>query len=100
MKHTPGPWYLISDDGCDFTVISTIKTIDRDLDMESEVLGSSEWIRAKPEDLKLMAAAPDLLEALQALEMLFAPLARDATAACWIDNARAAIAKATGIDHD
>jgi len=43
-----------------------------------------------------IAAAPDLLEALQALDTLFAPIAKDTTAAQWIDKARAAIAKATG----
>lgn len=45
---------------------------------------------------RLIAAAPDLLEALQALTVLFSPLAKDSTTANWIDKARAAIAKATG----
>lgn len=40
------------------------------------------------------SAVPELLEALQALETLFSPLASDSTAATWIDKARAAIAKA------
>jgi len=43
-----------------------------------------------------VAERDELLEALQAIEMLYAPLARDSTAATWIDKARAAIARATG----
>ena len=43
-----------------------------------------------------IAERDELLEALQAIEMLYAPLARDSTAATWIDKARAAIARATG----
>lgn len=45
---------------------------------------------------RLAAINAELLEALQALETLFAPLARDSTAATWVDKARAVITKATG----
>jgi hypothetical protein len=45
---------------------------------------------------RLIAAAPELLEALTALELLFAPCVSDSTQSDWIDKARAAIAKATG----
>lgn len=45
----------------------------------------------------LIAAAPDLLEALQKMEFAFAPFAKDSTLANVIDLARAAIAKATGV---
>ena len=58
---------------------------------------------AKAEYEEMIAAADaaiaerdELLESLQAIEMLYAPLARDSTAATWIDKARAAIARATG----
>lgn len=44
---------------------------------------------------RLIAAAPDLLEALRAVDVLFGHLARDSTQRIWLDNARAAIAKAT-----
>lgn len=64
MAHTPGPRYLIADDGCDFTAIATKQSISGELDLEHEVLGSSEWLRVNPEDLKLMAASADLFEAL------------------------------------
>ncbi len=50
-------------------------------------------------DARLIAAAPDLLEACKALELLFAPLARDCTAANAIDKAREAIAKADGLPY-
>lgn len=106
-KRTPGPWYLIADSGCDFTAISTKKTIDRDIDIDTEVLGSSEWIRAKPEDLKLMAAAPDLLNALTklfeigqvfpgAIELNVTPYDFSVDFEMWEKEARLAIAKATG----
>ena len=58
---------------------------------------------AKAEYEEMIAAADaaiaerdELLESLQAIEMLYAPLARDSTAATWIDKARAAITRATG----
>lgn len=46
------------------------------------------------EHMSLVLAAPELLQALKALEMLFSPCVRDSTQADWIDRARAAIAKA------
>ncbi len=65
MKHTKGPWYLIADNGADFTAIATVPKIEGYMDTEKEVLGSSEWLRVKPADLTLMTAAPELLEALE-----------------------------------
>ena len=44
---------------------------------------------------RLIAAAPELLEALRAVDVLFGHLATDSTQRIWLDNARAAIAKAT-----
>lgn len=57
-----------------------------------------EWnaLDFRRERARLLAAAPELLEALKALEALFSPAAKDSTTAAWIDKARAAIAKATG----
>ena len=65
-KHTPGPWY-VTDNTEPFTdtAIATRTDLTQENYQDHEVLGYSEWIRVKPEDLKLMAAAPDLLEALQ-----------------------------------
>ena len=67
-KHTPGPWYVVNHDSfSEFTAISTKPEISGNskIDLENEVLGTSEWLRAKPEDLGLMALAPELLEACQ-----------------------------------
>lgn len=65
-KHTPAPWYLIQTDGTDFTAISRRE---KNGDLGDEILGTSEWLRATPEDLRLMAAAPDLLDALHLAEI-------------------------------
>ncbi len=61
--HTKGPWFVNAEDGADFTAISTNPNGDGSIEFEKEVLGSSEWLRVKPEDLRLMAAGPELLEA-------------------------------------
>jgi hypothetical protein len=92
-KHTPGPWEVFYKTKYDEWHVSVPM---------SE--GNMRWglfddgVRSEnPEaDARLIAAAPDLLKACKALELLFAPLARDCTAADAIDKARAAIAKAEG----
>ena len=89
-KYTPGPWYVI-DGGTDDIAISTKPQGNHDFD--SEVLGYSEWIRVEDADLVLMAAAPDLLEALQEVEAFMGADFDDLPIA---SKARAAIAKATG----
>ena len=59
-KFTKGPWHITEEDwvtgGYDIAVI-------QDKDGE-EVLGISEWIRVNESDLQLIAAAPDMYEAL------------------------------------
>ena len=59
-KFTKGPWHITEEDwvtgGYDIAVI-------QDKDGE-EVLGISEWIRVNEPDLRLIAAAPDMYEAL------------------------------------
>lgn len=65
-KHTPGPWFLVDDNPEACTVITTQGEYTKThFDLDSEVLGVSEWLRAKPEDLRLMSAAPELLDALK-----------------------------------
>lgn len=60
-KFTPGPWFITKEDwvtgGYDIAVI-------QDKNGE-EVLGISEWIRVNEPDLRLIAAAPDMYEALK-----------------------------------
>lgn len=83
-KHTPGPWR----DGMDGNGNPIIFQRADDRYMRPEDI-NEEW----QANLMLASAAPELLEALQ--ELL--PTLEDQR----IDKrARAAIAKATGIDHD
>jgi len=91
---TPGPWYLIETEGADFTAIATKPEIERSIDFEAEVLGSSEWLRAKPEDLRLMTAAPKLLAALQ--DLVQQTKNCDGTAQMSTEDAEAAIRDALG----
>ena len=85
-NHTPGPWFSLGAGGTDYTVIASNKG--------EEVVGVSEWIRAEDEDLRLMATAPELLEALENLERTAGlPAMSDDPARV---AARAAIAKAKG----
>lgn len=63
-SYTKGPWYFNEKYGTGDTLIST--TTNHELD--SEVLGVSEWVRAKDEDLKLMSFAPMLIQALALIE--------------------------------
>ena len=51
---------------------------------------------ASAELRRLSAINAELLEALQAVDVLFGHLATDSTQRIWIDNARSAIAKAEG----
>lgn len=70
--HTLGPWYIIEySGGMHKVVLSTKKTL-RDYmktplqdQYESQVLGISEWINVKDQDLKLMSKAPEMLQALK-----------------------------------
>jgi hypothetical protein len=69
-KRTADHWYLIATEGTDFTAIATVPSLEGKNWWEVEILGSSEWLRAKPEHLQLMAAAPDLYRELQHLVRL------------------------------
>lgn len=85
-KHTLGPWVarLAPEEGDLFRITPV-----------SHSVFSLACVHTAA-NAQLIAAAPDLLEALQALECLFAPLARDSTQMTWVNAARAAIAKAAG----
>ena len=87
-RYTPGPWEYIGTEETDDVVIQTkVHGVIHD----DEVLGVSEWCRLEDADGFLMAAAPELLEAL---EMALA--CHSGTNEVWLDEARDAIAKAYG----
>lgn len=93
-KHTPPPWFVVAEDGADFTAIAKKPSIDSQMDLDCEVLGSSEWLRVKPADLQLMAAAPELLDALIQMVDYYGTHSANVDS---LFSAREAIAKATGI---
>lgn len=72
-KATPGKWYYWMVDGTDFTAIATIpKPSCCDTASAHEVIGSSEWLRAEPDDMNaivaLRNAAPKLLDVLSKIQ--------------------------------
>lgn len=87
-KHTAGPWRVIPRDG------KFPNAVQRGSEGGFEVRGMDN--ETEDADTHLIAAAPELLEALVAVETLFGHLASDCTQKEWLDRARAAIDKATG----
>ncbi len=96
-KHTPGPWTIERNERG-----TSIKAIGP---LQAEEYAGSAWLDVSDVDARLIAAAPDLLEALKDLLPIldkawdydgdvFGRLHNDAVDA-W-RQARAAIAKATG----
>ena len=109
-KHTPGPWVFgirNYDDDCN------LGFLEKPFDYigpgfyenpgifgadGTEVVGCDEYsIFSSPSDARLIAAAPDLLEALQSLIDMDVAYKRGAKVEDAVDAARAAIAKATGV---
>lgn len=82
-KHTPGPWFAEEDEEGNWRVA------DED---GAWVARSLSWAREEEADAYLIAAAPDLLEALERMVSLF--LRQNAHD---VAGARAAIAKAKGL---
>lgn len=109
MTHTPGPWIFSPERDTHDSIIHTADAVEKHGYIGADnggVVGSSEWIWIKDEDARLIAAAPDLLEALEgAIGALEQDLdaGRDSGDADWeglafqrLEAARAAIAKARG----
>jgi len=102
-KHTPAPWTYHISDNCqsEFEIhgdCCQIGTVERwDGDDDEEVMAEAEA------NAQLIAAAPELFDALREL------VARDRAEAAasgfedtemtWLEDARRAIAKATGVDQ-
>lgn len=75
MQHAPGPWRaeypcIYSRDG-------------------AKLIEVDEYMCCTVYDADLMASAPELLQCLRAVEVLFAPSCKDATQADWLDKAQA-----------
>lgn len=84
-KHTPGPWSVEA--GLDGAHIIRVKTVSK---TESNVIARD----ALPHNARLIAAAPELLEALHAA----IPYLDDASSSV-LRRVHDAIAKAEGVDH-
>lgn len=69
MTHTPGPWVFSPERDTHDSIIHTANAVEKHGYIGADnggVVGSSEWIWIKDEDARLIATAPDLLEALEA----------------------------------
>ena len=91
MSHTPGPWTLVFDvDGPPGFIWGKTTCV---CDFGKDV--------PKPEDARLLAAAPELLEVIrEAVDSAEREMAKGRKAspglATWLEKARAALAKARG----
>ena len=82
-RFTPGPWE------------SRISHYEREaFDVTAVGVGALALVKSEA-NARLIACAPELLDCLRAVEVLFGHLAKDSTQKTWLDNASAVIAKAT-----
>ena len=98
-KHTPGPWWL--DHGDDVNLFNHVGISAETHELLAQVVWRLDDDKSTPEceaNARLIAAAPDLLEALETAlygwQREFEYLAKRTPE--WVTKARAAIAKATG----
>src|SRR6056300_1013694 len=95
-KHTPGPWEVVElVDGYDIRSPKSRCRIATASDPEA-VWGAI----GREEDACLMAAAPELLEALEATVSLLEKLGHFSDNSLTVGAARAAIANAKGGEHE
>jgi hypothetical protein len=87
MKHTPGPWEWV---GRDLEAGDYETVIETEVSCGTYCYGGSPVVKVSAADKLLIAAAPDLLEALRGVLSIADPARRSSRLA------RAAIAKATG----
>jgi len=88
LKHTPGPWVIR--EGANSHVF------DGRLSPTSDEDATIAFVDLDTPDARLIAAAPDLAEALREIEDVLANMGRDADHDGLADLARAALAKAHG----
>jgi len=87
-KHTPGPWNIYFNSQDDFVI--------RKMFPDGQESHSIAHCHSGADNARLIAAAPELLEALQALIDMDVAYQRGPKVNQAVENARAAIAKATG----
>lgn len=91
-KWTPGKWKWI-----DNPIAPSDKLISEINGNEIAVLESSEWLDVDEGDMHLIEAAPDLYDALEKLLMAQSGIPVNTIEfGTWVDDARAALAKARG----
>lgn len=63
---TKGPWYFVTSEGADFTVIADVPNVEPGkVAWGHEIIGTSEWMRACDSDLEYIAACdPTTIAAL------------------------------------
>ena len=103
-KHTPGPWFVAYNYGHMTGVRAKNEDIGRwvaqawcQTSQPTSADAHARQVEQNEANARLIAAAPELLEALQACEMRLTHLAQDSHPVIEeLKQARAAIAKATG----
>jgi hypothetical protein len=93
-KPTPSPWIHKSFANCDAVVANGVIIATVGLTADDELSDDFD-ITKQQANAKLIAAAPDLLAALEAMTYYFAEYEKDDSAKYGFKAARAAIAKAT-----
>ena len=93
LKHTPGPWSVVANGGHSYTIRGS---------RNEAICDTSIWLHSDPHsesraNAHLIAAAPDLLEALEDLLTICDGDPDEPDEIGW---ARAAIAKAKGESHE
>ena len=96
-KHTPGPWVVDPDSPTDISPADDLRLGIASICHADEAGGRWEFGQQSKANAKLIAAAPDLLEALQDCERVMSEELKGLLVIQpELKNARAAIAKATG----
>lgn len=90
MTHTTGPWQTVKVDGSDDCYHLDVKTLN------GALVASVSGGMFHHGNAQLIAAAPDLLDALAALNEYFSNFSQDSLGHKKLGIARAALAKATG----
>ena len=95
-KHTPGPWLINRESEDVIEGKLSIESVNAETQL-SYFIAQVDGCKSQEANARLIAAAPDLLEALDdAMDMLGSRLIKDTFGYEWHEKASAAIAKAKG----